>query len=61
MILTNHRNAATFSDMVTVAAPFADPAPIGDMAAVGDMVMFTVTYETDAFYPGQYICTLRCE
>ena len=37
----------------------SDAAAIGDMAAVGDMAI--VTYETHAFRPGQYICTLRCE
>jgi len=56
------------------AVPFADPAPIGDTVANGDMAavaaisdmvavgdMAIVTYKTHAFYPGQNICTLRCE
>ena len=36
-----------------------DTAAVSDAAAVGDMAPFDVTYEMHAFYPRQYICTLR--
>jgi len=48
-----------------LVTPFGDlaanryTAAVSDAAAVGDVAPFDVMYEMHAFYPRQYICTLR--